>query len=143
MFIKIIKTSRQSITLDVHTYSDDEFHEVDEILSSYGLVFNSIPIASDKDDRRGKRFEIEPDSASIFERELNLEFKNGTPHFGMSGRPFKCKEISRHGGKGCETIYANDKRAARLICSSYIAPKKGWFSSYPEEGECKKKGFFR
>lgn len=124
MFIQIRKTSRQSIILDVNTYSDDEFNEVDEILSSYGLVFNTTPIADDREDRRGKRFEIEPDSISEFEKELNLKFVNGTPHFEMSGRPFKCKEISRRGGKGCETIYANDKRAARLICSSYIAPKR-------------------
>jgi hypothetical protein len=143
MFIKINKTSRQSITLDVHSYSDAEFNEVDEILSSYGVVFNSTSIAEDREGRRGKRFEIEPDSTGVFEKELNIEFKNGIPHFGMSGKPFSCKEISRGKGNGCETIYAKDKRAARLICSSYIAPKKGWFSSYPEEGECKKKGFFR
>ncbi len=142
MFIIISKSNNQSITLDVHTYSDDEFHEVDEILSSYGLIFNQVPIAADKDGRRGIRFKIEPDSSRVFEKELNLEFKNGTPRFGMSGKPFKCKEISRRGGEGCETIYAKNLKAARLICSSYIAPKKRWFSSYPEEGECKKKGFW-
>ena len=142
MYIKISKTIGQSIILDVFTYSNSEFIEVKDILNNYGINFNISAISSDKENRMGQRFEINPSSAAKFEKELNIEFRDGKLFYNMSGQPFKCKELSRGKGNGCETIYAKDKNAARLICSSIIAPKNGWFSSYPEEGECKKKGFW-
>lgn len=142
MFIQINKLANTSITLDVYTLSVSEFREVEDILSSFRLGFSQNPIASDNKGRRGKRFEIDPASSSVFESEMNLEFRNGIPHFGMSGKPFKCKEISRRDGKGCKTIYAKNIKAARLICSMYVAPENGWFSAYPEKGKCKKRGFW-
>jgi hypothetical protein len=143
MYIRIYKNETNLINLTAYSYSINEIDEVWQILNDYSIRFLTSKVPNDIYDRKGLNFKIEQEDNKKFQDRLNIKFLDGKPHFNMSGSPYKCKELSRTSkGKGCETILAEDKNAARIICSSYIAPLKRWFSSYPEIGECDEKNSF-
>lgn len=144
MLIIIEKFSDNLITLDVYSYSDSEFQEVRDFFSEFNIPFTEKFLTKDKLSRRGYRFMIDPQNSKKLEDTLNISFKEGKLSFDYTGVPYRCRELTRNGdGKGCEDILADSYSKARIICSADIARKKGWFSSYPQEGQCEKTGWFK
>ncbi len=139
MLILIHKFSNNLIQLDVYSYSDDEFKEVRDFLSEFNIPYREKYLTKDDLGRRAYRFMIDPINSEQLQSTLNIAFIEGKATFTYSGTPYCCRELTRNGdGKGCENILADSRSKARIICSADVANKKGWFSSYPEEGECEK-----
>ena len=139
MLIIIKKFDSNLIHFDVYTYSEGEFKEVRDFFMEFNIPFSEKSLPKDNLGRKTIRFMIEPSNSGKLQSTLNMTFIAGSPSFAYTGTPYCCKELTRNGdGKGCENILADSYSKARIICSANVANKKGWFSSYPEAGECEK-----
>ena len=126
------------LQLAAYTFNDQEFSDLETVLSSIGAGTGFRPLPKDSKNRRGRAYSVSASDIPKLEAALEGIFlANGdfVPSSG-SGNNYRCREATLGGaGSGCEDMKAPDLAKARVRCAA-IAGQRHWFGGVVSTGKC-------